>query len=59
MAVDRDRFDQLLQVRASSSLSLALSKAADNRRTSVSNYVRQAVIDRMRAEGIDVTPAVA
>ena len=49
------RFDKLLQVRAPGSLSDAIDTAADRRFQSKSDYIRSAVVDRLRADGIDAS----
>jgi hypothetical protein len=49
-----NRFDKLLQVRAPECLSSAIEAAADRRFQSKSEYIRHCVIDRLRADGIDV-----
>ena len=59
------RCDKLIQIRAPEMLAKALDSAADRWLTSRSDYVRAALIDRLRADGIDLertgpaTPAVA
>jgi hypothetical protein len=50
-----NRFDALLQIRAPEFLTEALDRAADKRLTSRSDYIRGAVLDRLRADGIDCT----
>jgi metal-responsive CopG/Arc/MetJ family transcriptional regulator len=56
MKSEQNRFDQLLQVRAPAFLTNALDRAADNRLTSRSNYIRSALIDRLRADGVEPMP---
>jgi hypothetical protein len=47
------RFDRLLQVWAPCVLFDAIDKAALNRLQSRSEFVRSALVDRLRADGID------
>ena len=47
------RFDKLLQIRAPESLSDAIDTAADSRLQSKSDYIRTAVMERLRGDGID------
>ena len=49
--------DRLIQIRAPEFLTKALDSAADKRLTSRSDYIRIALLDRLRADGIDATPA--
>jgi hypothetical protein len=49
-----NRFDTLLQIRAPEILSTAINTAAGQRFQSKSDYIRSAVVDRLRADGIDV-----
>jgi hypothetical protein len=49
-----NRFDRLLQIRAPESLSIAIDSAAGQRFQSKSDYIRSAVVDRLRADGVDV-----
>jgi Ribbon-helix-helix protein, copG family len=51
------RCDRLIQIRAPEFLTRALDNAADQRLTSRSDYIRVALLDRLRADGID--PALA
>jgi metal-responsive CopG/Arc/MetJ family transcriptional regulator len=55
---DVTQFERLLQVRAPAFLTEALDKAASNRLTSRSDYIRAALLDRLRQDGI-VSPAKA
>jgi hypothetical protein len=47
------RCDKLIQIRAPEYLTKALDSAADKRLTSRSDYIRVALLDRLRAEGVD------
>jgi Ribbon-helix-helix protein, copG family len=47
------RCDRLIQIRAPEFLTKALDSAADKRLTSRSDYIRIALLDRLRADGID------
>jgi hypothetical protein len=47
------RCDQLIQLRAPEFLRKALDQAADKRLTSRSDYIRVALLDRLKADGID------
>jgi metal-responsive CopG/Arc/MetJ family transcriptional regulator len=48
-----NRLDRLLQIRAPEFLTDALDRAADKRLTSRSDYIRVALLDRLKADGID------
>jgi metal-responsive CopG/Arc/MetJ family transcriptional regulator len=48
-----NRFNTLLQIRAPDFLAEALNRAADKLLTSRSDNIRVAVLDRLRADGID------
>jgi len=48
------RCDKLIQIRAPETLAKALTAAADLRLTSRSDYIRGALLDRLRADEIDV-----
>jgi hypothetical protein len=54
-AKSQTRGRNALQLRCPWSISAAVRAAADQRLCSVSEYVRQAVIARMRADGINPT----
>jgi metal-responsive CopG/Arc/MetJ family transcriptional regulator len=47
------RCDRLIQIRAPEFLTKALDSAADKRLTSRSDYIRVALLDGLRADGID------
>jgi hypothetical protein len=47
------RFDKMLQIRAPESLAEALDWAADQKLTSKSNYIRTALLDRLKIDGLD------
>ena len=49
------RFDVLLQIRAPEFLTEALDRAADKQLTSRSDYIRGAILERLKADGIDYT----
>jgi hypothetical protein len=53
MAHERTRYDTLLQVCAPECLITAVDQAAHKQFTTRSGYVRTAVLDRLRADGID------
>jgi hypothetical protein len=48
------RCDKLIQIRAPETLAKALNSAADKRLTSRSDYIRGALLDRLRADEIDI-----
>ena len=50
-----NRYGKLLQIRAPEVLPDAIDRAADNRLQSKSEYIRGAVIDRLRSDGVDTT----
>jgi hypothetical protein len=50
-----NRYDKLLQIRAPVALSDAIDRAADNRLQSKSEYIRTAVVDRLKADGMELT----
>lgn len=54
MAHERTRYDTLLQIRAPEHFTAALDRAVESRVTTRSDYVRSAVLDRLRADGIEV-----
>ena len=47
------RCDRLIQIRAPEFLTRALDSAAGKRLTSRSDYIRAALLDRLRDDGID------
>jgi hypothetical protein len=49
-----NRFDRLLQIRAPEFLTDAQDAVADQRLTSRSDYIRVALLDRLKADGVDV-----
>ncbi len=51
------RCDRMIQIRAPEFLTKALDNAANKRLTSRSDYIRVALLDRLRADGIDPAPA--
>jgi hypothetical protein len=53
------RCDRLIQIRAPEFLTKALDSAADKRLTSRSDYIRIVLLDRLRADGIDPSPAAS
>jgi metal-responsive CopG/Arc/MetJ family transcriptional regulator len=53
------RCDRLIQIRAPEFLTKALDDAADRRLTSRSDYIRTALLDRLRADGVEPAPAAA
>jgi hypothetical protein len=53
------RCDRLIQIRAPEFLTKALDSAADKRLTSRSDYIRIALLDRLRADGIDPNSGTA
>lgn len=48
---DPATFEQLVQFRAPASLSKAIDRAASQRSQSKSDYIRQALVDRLQADG--------
>jgi metal-responsive CopG/Arc/MetJ family transcriptional regulator len=48
------RCDTLIQVRAPETLAKALTSAADKRLTSRSDYIRGALLDRLRADEVEL-----
>jgi hypothetical protein len=53
------RCNRLLQIRVPAFLTKALDRAADKRLTSRSDYIRAALLDRLRADGVDPAPAAS
>jgi hypothetical protein len=53
------RCDRLIQIRAPEFLTKALDSAADKRLTSRLDFIRIALLDRLRADGIDSAPAAS
>jgi hypothetical protein len=53
------RCDTLIQIRTPETLAKALTAAADRRLTSRSDYIRGALLDRLRADGIDLAHRLA
>ena len=53
------RCDRLIQIRAPEFLTKALDNAADKRLTSRSDYIRIALLDRLRPDGIDPAQAAS
>jgi metal-responsive CopG/Arc/MetJ family transcriptional regulator len=53
------RCGRLIQIRAPEFLTKALDDAANKRLTSRSDYIRIALLDRLRADGIDPSPAAS
>lgn len=53
------RFSAVLQIRAPEHFAEAVDRAADRRVQSRSDYVRAAVLERLRADGIEVERGVA
>jgi hypothetical protein len=49
------RYDKLIQMRVPETLAKALTCAADKRLTSRSDYIRCALLDRLRADDIALT----
>jgi hypothetical protein len=49
------RCDRLIQIRAPEFLAKALDYAANKRLTSRSDYIRVALLDRLRADGMPAT----
>jgi hypothetical protein len=49
------RCDKLIQIRAPERLAKALDSAADRRLISRSDYIRSALLDRLRADDIALT----
>jgi hypothetical protein len=56
---DASRFTDSIRIRCPASLPVAIDKAAARHLMSSSEYVRRSVIDRLRADGIEPTPAAA
>jgi metal-responsive CopG/Arc/MetJ family transcriptional regulator len=52
------RCDRLIQIRAPEFLTKALDRAANQQLTSRSDYIRVAMLNRLKADGIDPTTAV-
>jgi metal-responsive CopG/Arc/MetJ family transcriptional regulator len=50
-------FDRLLQIRAPESLRAALDAAATRKMVNRSDYIRVALLDRLKADGIDLAAA--
>lgn len=51
------RCDKLIQIRAPEFLTRALDSAADKRLTSRSDYIRIALLDRLKTDGIEIAGA--
>jgi metal-responsive CopG/Arc/MetJ family transcriptional regulator len=49
------RCDRLIQIRAPEFLTKALERAANQQLTSRSDYIRVAMLNRLKADGIDPT----
>ena len=47
------RCDRLIQIRAPEFLTKALDQAAEKQLTSRASYIRIALLDRLRADGVD------
>jgi metal-responsive CopG/Arc/MetJ family transcriptional regulator len=54
MKYERAPYDALVQVKTPRSFANALDKAADSHMMSRSDFIRAALVDRLRADGIDV-----
>jgi metal-responsive CopG/Arc/MetJ family transcriptional regulator len=52
-------FDKVLQVRAPESLTDALDAAANKRMVNRSDYIRVALLDRLKEDGVDVMAGAA
>jgi hypothetical protein len=53
------RFEKLLQIRFPDRVAPMVASAADRHGTQTSQYVRQAVYERLRADGFDPAPIAA
>jgi hypothetical protein len=53
-----ERFDTLRQVRTPAELVHAIDKTANRELVTRSDYVRRAVIERLRADGVKLQPAI-
>jgi hypothetical protein len=53
------RCDRLIQIRAPEFLTKALDRAANQRLTSRSDYIRVAMLNRLKADGIDPAAIVS
>ena len=53
------RFSERVVVRSTPSFTQALDRAADSRLTSRSDYIRGALLDRLKTDGIDAASASA
>lgn len=53
------RFSAVLRIRAPEHFTDAIDRAADKRVQSRSDYVRAAVLDRLRADGVEIERGVA
>jgi hypothetical protein len=54
---ERASFTDSLRIRCPTVLSIAIDKAAARHLMTASEYVRRGVIDRLKADGIDLSPA--
>jgi hypothetical protein len=54
MAHERTRYDTLLQIRAPECLTAVLDQTAHQQFQTRSDYVRTAVIAKLRADGVDI-----
>jgi hypothetical protein len=59
MDTQRQKFENLLQVRAPEVLSTAVKIAAARNLMTSSEYVRRSLIDRLRADGVDPSNVAA
>lgn len=56
MKYERASYDALVQVKTPRSFADALDKAADIHMMSRSDFIRVTLADRLRADGVEVTP---
>jgi hypothetical protein len=54
MKHERPAYDAILQIRAPKSFANALDEAADSRMMSRSDLIRATLVDRLKADGVDV-----
>ena len=58
MKYERASYDALVQVRTPRFFAEALDKAADSKMMSRSDFIRVALADRLKADGVDVTRSI-
>jgi hypothetical protein len=57
MCTEEKRYSALIKARAPESLRLAVERAASLELTTASTFVRKAILNQLRADGISVQPS--